>query len=72
MEQKRGKCWKLAIVEGKLQVFISYLSEIKTWIFGGHNKATNKTALMTFSVQMNLMYCFNFCRYTVSSTMFPV
>ena len=50
MEQKRGKCWKLAIVEGKLQVFISYLSEIKTWIFGGHNKATNKTALMTFSV----------------------
>ena len=50
MEQKRGKCWKLAIVEEKLHVFISYLSEIKTWIFGGHNKATNKTTLMTFSV----------------------
>ena len=30
MEQKRGKCWKLQPFEGKLQVFISYLSETKT------------------------------------------
>ena len=29
MEQKRGKCWKLPIFEGKLRVFISYLSEMK-------------------------------------------
>ena len=29
MEQKHGKCWKLPIFEGKLQVFISYLSEMK-------------------------------------------
>ena len=29
MEQKCGKCWKLPIFEGKLQVFISYLSEMK-------------------------------------------
>ena len=27
MEQKFGKCWKSSIFEGKLQVFISYLSE---------------------------------------------
>ena len=30
MEGKRGKCWKLPIFEGKLQVFFSYLSEMKT------------------------------------------
>ena len=30
MERKGGKCWKLPIFEGKLRVFISYLSEIKT------------------------------------------
>ena len=30
MKWKCGKCWKLAIFEGKLQVFISYLSEMKT------------------------------------------
>ena len=29
MERKRGKCWKLPIFEGKLRVFISYLSEMK-------------------------------------------
>ena len=29
MEQKRGKCWKSPIFEGKLWVFISYLSEMK-------------------------------------------
>ena len=29
MEQKCVKCWKLSIFEGKLQVFISYLSEMK-------------------------------------------
>ena len=29
MERKCGKCWKLSIFEGKLQVFISYLSEMK-------------------------------------------
>ena len=33
MEQKRGKCWKLPIIEGKLQVFISYLIEMKTRSF---------------------------------------
>ena len=30
MERKRGKCWKFLILEGKLQVFLSYLSETKT------------------------------------------
>ena len=30
MEQKCGKCWKLQPFEGKLLVFISYLSEVKT------------------------------------------
>ena len=30
MEWKCGKCWKSTIFEGKLQVFISYLSEMKT------------------------------------------
>ena len=30
MEQNHGKCWKLPIFEGKLQVFFSYLSEMKT------------------------------------------
>ena len=30
MEQKCGKCWKLQLSEGKLQVFISYLNEMKT------------------------------------------
>ena len=30
MEQKPGECWKLQPFEGKLQVFISYLSETKT------------------------------------------
>ena len=29
MERKRGKCWKSPIFEGKLRVFISYLSEMK-------------------------------------------
>ena len=29
MERKRGKCLKSSIFEGKLQVFISYLSEMK-------------------------------------------
>ena len=29
MERKRGKCWKSPIFEGKLWVFISYLSEMK-------------------------------------------
>ena len=29
MEQKCGKCWKSPIFEGKLQVFISYLTEMK-------------------------------------------
>ena len=30
MERKRGKCWKSPIFEGKLRVFVSYLSEMKT------------------------------------------
>ena len=30
MEQKPGKCWKLQLLQAKLQVFISYLSEMKT------------------------------------------
>ena len=30
MEQKHGKCWKSPIFEGKLQVFIIYLGEMKT------------------------------------------
>ena len=30
MEWKHGKCWKLPIFEGKLWVFFSYLSEMKT------------------------------------------
>ena len=29
MERRRGKCWKSPIFEGKLQAFISYLSEMK-------------------------------------------
>ena len=29
MEQKCGKCWKSRIFEGKLQVFISYLSKMR-------------------------------------------
>ena len=29
MERKRGQCWKSPIFEGKLQVFISYLTKIK-------------------------------------------
>ena len=29
MERKCGKCWKSPIFEGKLRVFISYLSEMK-------------------------------------------
>ena len=29
-EQKCGKCWKSLLSEGKLQVFFSYLSEMKT------------------------------------------
>ena len=37
---------------------------------GGHNKTANKTSLMTFSVQMNLIYCFKCCCCTVSSTVF--
>ena len=30
MERKHGKCWTSPVFEGKLWVFISYLSEIKT------------------------------------------
>ena len=30
MERKHGKCWKLPIFEGRLWIFISYLSEMKT------------------------------------------
>ena len=30
MERKCGKCWKLSIFEGKLQVFLSYLRGMKT------------------------------------------
>ena len=30
MEPKCGNCWKLQLFEGKLLVFISYLSEMKT------------------------------------------
>ena len=30
MEQKPGKCWKLQLLQAKLQVFITYLSEMKT------------------------------------------
>ena len=29
MKQKRGKCWKLQIFQGKLQVFFSYLSKME-------------------------------------------
>ena len=30
MEQKHGKCRKLQLFEGKLQVFISYMGKMKT------------------------------------------
>ena len=52
MEQKFGKCWKSSIFEGKLQVFISYLSEMK---------------IVSMFYNSSLFYHFLFWRYLNSS-----
>ena len=42
MEWKHGKCWKLQLFEGKLWVFISYLTEMKTVSMFAHQLKTGK------------------------------
>ena len=58
MEQKCGKCWKLPIFEGKLQVFISYLTKMKI---------VYSITLLYSSTFYSLLYHFLFLRYLNSS-----
>ena len=58
MERKCGKCWRLQIFEGKLRVFISYLSEVKT---------ARSITLLYSSTFTACFYHFLFWRYLNSS-----